>query len=59
MPVECRSTLKMEHGKTSKTRMDTLEQRRTVWRYELPDGHRQFPVRLSPNALGLPGKLIF
>lgn len=57
MPVERKATFKMEHGKSAEARIDTLEQRRTVQRYGLPDGTRHFHVWLTSNALGLSGKL--
>jgi CRISPR-associated exonuclease Cas4 len=57
MPVERKATFKMEHGKSAEARIDTLEQRRTVQRYGMPDGRRHFHVWLVSDALGLSGKL--
>ncbi|MGE0275590.1 MAG: CRISPR-associated protein Cas4 [Nitrospiraceae bacterium] len=57
MPVERKATYKMEHGKSAEDRLDSLEQRRTMQRYGLPDGRRHFHVWLTSQVLGLTGKL--
>lgn len=57
MPVERKTTFKMEHGKSAEERLDELERRRGVRRYGLPDGRRHFHVWLTSEILGLSGKL--
>ena len=57
MPVERKTTLKMERGKDEEFRLDALEKRRTLKRYELTSGKRSFHVSLESKRLGLSGKL--
>jgi CRISPR-associated exonuclease Cas4 len=57
MPVERKSTIKMERGKEEELRLDSLEKRRTLKRYELDSGERRFHVPLKSTKLGLSGKL--
>jgi CRISPR-associated exonuclease Cas4 len=57
MPAERKATFKMEHGKSAEARIDTLERRRTVRRYRLPEGQRHFHVSLVSERLGLSGKV--
>lgn len=57
MPVERKTTFKMEHGRSAEDRLDELERRRGMRRYGLPDGRRHFHVWLTSDSLGLSGKL--
>src|SRR5437016_2602247 len=57
MPVERKSTIKMERGKEIELKLDALEARRTLRRYRLAEGERQYHVWLSSDRLGLSGKL--
>jgi CRISPR-associated exonuclease Cas4 len=57
MPVERKITVKMERGKEEELRLDALENRRTLKRYELGSGERRFHVGLESARLGLSGKL--
>lgn len=57
MPVERKVTVKMERGKEEELRLDALESRRTLKRYELGSGERRFHVGLESLRLGLTGKL--
>jgi CRISPR-associated exonuclease Cas4 len=57
MPVERKTTVKMERGKSEEFREDSLEKRRTLKRYQLDRGERRFNVRLESSRLGLRGKL--
>ena len=57
MPVERKVTVKMERGKEEELRVDALESRRTLKRYELGSGERKFHVGLESARLGLSGKL--
>ena len=57
MPVERKVTVKMERGKEEEVRLDALESRRTLKRYELGSGERRFHVGLESARLGLSGKL--
>src|SRR5271157_2228163 len=57
MPVERKVTVKMERGKEEELRLDALEGRRTLKRYELASGQRRFHVWLESARLGLSGKL--
>ena len=57
MPVERKITVKMERGKQEELRLDALESRRTLRRYELGSGERRFHVGLESAQLGLSGKL--
>ena len=57
MPVERKITVKMERGKQEELRLDALEKRRTLRRYELGSGERRFHLGLESVRLGLSGKL--
>lgn len=57
MPVERKTTVKMERGKDEEFRLDALEKRRTLKRYDLAGGVRRFHVWLESKRLGLSGKL--
>lgn len=57
MPVERKTTVKMERGKEEEFRLDALEKRRTLRRYQLGLGERRFHVWLESSKLGLSGKL--
>ncbi len=57
MPVERKVTVKMDRGKEEELRLDALEGRRTLKRYELASGQRRFHVWLESARLGLSGKL--
>ena len=57
MPLERKTTVKMERGKEEEFRLDALEKRRTLKRYELASGERRFHVWLDSPSLGLSGKL--
>lgn len=57
MPVERKSTVKMERGKEEEFKLDALEKRRTLARYELGSGDRRFHVWIESSKLGLSGKL--
>lgn len=57
MPVERKPTVKMERGKDEEFRLDALERRRTLKRYDLAAGVRRFHVWLGSKRLGLSGKL--
>jgi len=57
MPVERKVTVKMERGKEEEVRLDSLESRRTLRRYQLGTGEKRFHVGLESARLGLIGKL--
>jgi len=57
MPVERKTTIKMGRGKEEEFRLDALETRRTLRRYDLGSGERRFHVWLESVRLGLSGKL--
>jgi CRISPR-associated exonuclease Cas4 len=57
MPVERKTTVKMERGRDEEFRLDALEKRRTLKRYDLATGVRRFHVWLESKRLGLSGKL--
>jgi CRISPR-associated exonuclease Cas4 len=57
MPVERKSTVKMERGKEIELKLDALEARRTLRRYRLSEGERRYHVWLSSDRLGLSGRL--
>jgi CRISPR-associated exonuclease Cas4 len=57
MPVDRKATVKMERGKDAELRLDSLERRRGLKRYELGAGERHFHVWLDSARLGLSGKL--
>jgi CRISPR-associated exonuclease Cas4 len=57
MPVDRKVTVKMERGKEEELRLDALEKRRNLRRYQLGSGQRQFHVWLDSAGLALSGKL--
>ncbi|MBI4444432.1 MAG: CRISPR-associated protein Cas4 [Acidobacteria bacterium] len=57
MPVERKSTVKMDRGKEEEFRLDALEKRRSLRRYQLLSGERRFHVWLESPRLGLSGRL--
>lgn len=57
MPVEKKTTWKMEQGKIAEERIDQLEKRRKLREYRLEEGSRKFHVWMSSKRLGLSGKL--
>lgn len=57
MPVERKTTVKMERGKEEEFRLDALEKRRSLRRYQLLSGERRFHVWLESPKLGLSGRL--
>jgi CRISPR-associated exonuclease Cas4 len=57
MPVEKKTTWKMDQGKVAEDEIDKLEKRRKLQEYRLAEGHRRFHVWLSSEGLGLSGKL--
>jgi len=57
MPVDRKVTVKMERGKEEETRLDALEKRRNLRRYQLGSGQRHFHVWLDSTVLALSGKL--
>jgi|SRR5579875_47970 len=57
MPVERKSTVKMDRGKEEEFKLDALEKRRTLARYQLASGERRFHVWVESSKLGLSGKL--
>jgi CRISPR-associated exonuclease Cas4 len=57
MPVDRKVTVKMERGKEEELRLDALEKRRNLRRYQLGSGQRHFHFWLDSVALGLSGKL--
>src|SRR5579884_2628016 len=57
MPVDRKVTVKMERGKEEELRLDALEKRRNLRRYQLGTGERRFHVWVDSPAHGLSGKL--
>ena len=57
MPVDRKATIKMARGKEAEFRLDALETRRTLKRYDLGSGERRFHVWIESARLGLSGKL--
>lgn len=57
MPVDKKSTYKMEHGRQAEEAIDALEKRRKLSEFGLAEGRRQFHVWCGSRALGLSGKL--
>jgi len=55
LPVEHAATFKMEHGKEMHDLLDRLEKRRTLARYRLKEGIREFHVHVFSHRLGLSG----
>jgi len=57
MPVEKKTTFKMEEGKRAEEVIDKLEKRRSLREYRLTEGKRHFHVWLRSERLGLAGRL--
>ncbi|HEY3128721.1 MAG TPA: CRISPR-associated protein Cas4 [Acidobacteriota bacterium] len=57
MPVERKTTVKMDRGKKEEFRLDALEKRRSLQRYQLGSGERRFHLWLESPEFGLSGKL--
>lgn len=57
MPVDKKTTFKMEYGKMEEERIDRLEERRGLRRYGLGAGKRYFHYFLHSARLGLSGKI--
>jgi CRISPR-associated exonuclease Cas4 len=57
MPVDKKSTYKMEHGHAAEEAIDRLEKRRKLTEVGLRDGKRRFHVWCKSDRLGLTGKL--
>ena len=56
MPVEKKTTYKMEHGKVAEEEIKRLEQRRKLRSYGLSEGKRIFNCWLTASKTGLTGK---
>ena len=57
MPVNKKTTWKMEQGKIAEAQIDELEKRRKLREYRLADGERRFHVWLTSGRIGLSGKI--
>jgi len=57
MPLDRKVTFKMQRGTEAEFHLDALEKRRSLRRYKLADGERQFHVWLHSERLGLSGKM--
>lgn len=57
MPVDKKTTWKMEQGKIAEAEIDELEKRRKLREYRLTEGTRKFHVWVQSPRLGLSGKL--
>lgn len=57
MPLDRKVTFKMQRGTEAEFRLDALEKRRSLRRYKLAEGERQFHVWLHSERLGLSGKM--
>src|SRR5579872_2355226 len=57
MPLERKVSFKMQRGSEAEFRLDALEKRRSLRRYNLADGERRFHVWLHSERLGLSGKM--
>ena len=57
MPVEKKSTYKMEHGRLMEEKIEHLEQRRKLKRYNLNLGERIYHLLINSDKLGLSGRL--
>ena len=55
-PLERPVTYKMQHGLTAEERVVALEKRRTLRRYDIPEGERLFDVWLADAARQLTGR---
>ncbi|MBI2891857.1 MAG: CRISPR-associated protein Cas4 [Nitrospirae bacterium] len=56
-PLDRQPTYKMKEGNSAESKTIPTERRRTLARYELPQGVRTFGVSLSSPRIGLSGKL--
>src|ERR1051325_3648497 len=56
MPVNKKTTWKMEQGKIAEAQIDELEKRRKLREYRLAEGNRRFHVWVSSKRLGLSGR---
>lgn len=57
LPVQAKSTFKMEYGKDQHIKWEELEKRRTYKKYKLSEGERIFNSFFVSDRLGLAGKL--
>lgn len=57
MPVEHKTTYKMEKGKIAEVNLADLERRRTFSKYGLDNGMKKFNVRIESQKLGLSGMI--
>ncbi|MFB3918283.1 MAG: CRISPR-associated protein Cas4 [Terriglobales bacterium] len=57
MPVDKKTTYKMEYGRIAEEAIDKLEKRRKLSEFGIGDGKRHFHVWCSSECLGLSGKL--
>jgi CRISPR-associated exonuclease Cas4 len=57
MPVGRRATYAMAHGRIEQARLEKLELRRTLGRYGLEEGRREFGLVLRSALYALSGKL--
>ena len=57
MPVDKKTTYKMEHGKVAELEIAGLEKRRKLKQYGLDEGKRMFNVWLTAERVGLTGKI--
>ncbi|HHY35800.1 MAG TPA: CRISPR-associated protein Cas4 [Firmicutes bacterium] len=57
IPVPRVTTVKMEEGLRSHTEFSELESRRTLAKYGLEEGTREFRVQLQSHRLGIAGRL--
>lgn len=57
MPVDKKTTYKMEHGAEAEDAIDRLEKRRKLSEFGLAEGQRRFHFWLNSRPLGLSGQL--
>ncbi|MBI5048822.1 MAG: CRISPR-associated protein Cas4 [Deltaproteobacteria bacterium] len=57
MPVDKKTTFKMEYGKIAEDKIDRLENRRKLKEYGLSSGTREFHKQLYSEKYGLSGKV--
>lgn len=57
MPVDRKSTYKMEHGQLMEEKIIQLENRRKLKKYNLDKGERLYYLRMTSEKIGLSGKL--
>ena len=57
MPVDKKTTYKMEHGRAAEEALDVLEKRRKLTEFGLAEGKRQFHVWCNSERLALSGKI--